>query len=76
MKFNIVDYITGIMASLPAGERGLKYRKEAGDVPKITSLPAGERGLKYLWRLSVTSGRYVAPRRGAWIEIHDSKHVT
>ena len=35
------------------------------------SLPTGERGLKYYWFCCAAIAYYVAPYRGAWIEIND-----
>jgi len=57
--------------SLPAGERGLKYLKLVRLLFLQLSLPAGERGLKYHLSVLNTSAIFVAPRRGAWIEIYN-----
>ena len=55
--------------SLPARERGLKRQGGWGMMDTVLmSLPARERGLKPLLLQTPAAVRFVAPRKGAWIE--------
>ena len=42
---------------------------DLAETTQLLSLPAGERGLKYEYKEVIGEMNFVAPRRGAWIEI-------
>ena len=55
--------------SLPAWGRGLKCSTKVQQGRRLQSLPAWGRGLKFVIYNRQHSGKFVAPRMGAWIEI-------
>ena len=61
----------------PRGERGLKFGfLSYRIVSKIRRSPRGERGLKFAPLDGGGGGCFVAPPRGAWIEIRRHRTLT
>ena len=69
LKFHRKFRFTWNFMSLPLGERGLKFVDGDMRAHWVPSLPLGERGLKFNLKICLKLPHFVAPFRGAWIEI-------
>ena len=69
IEINNANNQTPINKSRPAGARGLKLGNYPYLSQMLESRPAGARGLKFLLSSNIERDKYVASRRGAWIEI-------